>query len=189
VSIVTYQWTGFHRLFVVNDEADSRAEVILLDGESTKMVMTVVTFVDPNAQSSGRSNDIHVDSDSAGTLICNTFSGWRMNIFGAVQIDCVPLPRGIECHAYSAPTLTAQGGTLPYHWSLASGALPPGLSLSSAGAISGTATATGTFSFTVRLVHSTSPRLTATQAESITISPNCAAPVPAITPVKLPVTG
>ncbi|MBS0578991.1 MAG: putative Ig domain-containing protein [Proteobacteria bacterium] len=42
--------------------------------------------------------------------------------------------------AYSS-TLTATGGTLPYSWSISSGALPPGLSLDgSTGAISGTPT-------------------------------------------------
>ena len=41
---------------------------------------------------------------------------------------------------------------LPYTWSIASGALPTGLSLTSGtGVISGTPTATGTFSFTARV--------------------------------------
>ncbi|HTO45284.1 MAG TPA: putative Ig domain-containing protein [Burkholderiales bacterium] len=37
-------------------------------------------------------------------------------------------------------TLTATGGTPPYAWSLASGSLPAGLSLSASGLISGTPT-------------------------------------------------
>ena len=48
--------------------------------------------------------------------------------------------------------LTATGGTGPYTFSLLSGALPPGLTLSSAGVISGTPTANGVASFTVRAV-------------------------------------
>jgi hypothetical protein len=53
---------------------------------------------------------------------------------------------------YSA-TLAASGGNPPYKWSLVSGsALPPGLKLSSKGVISGKATTTGTYSFTVQAV-------------------------------------
>lgn len=52
--------------------------------------------------------------------------------------------------AYSSPALAASGGTAPYVWSIASGALPPGLSLvPSTGAITGTPTTTGNYTFTV----------------------------------------
>jgi hypothetical protein len=46
-------------------------------------------------------------------------------------------------------TLATAGGTAPYTYVLASGALPTGLALSAAGVISGTALQTGTFTFTV----------------------------------------
>ena len=45
--------------------------------------------------------------------------------------------------------LSATGGAAPYTWSLTAGALPTGLSLSSAGLISGTPTVGGSFTFTV----------------------------------------
>lgn len=48
-------------------------------------------------------------------------------------------------------TVSAQGGSSPYTFSLLSGSLPTGLSLSSSGTISGTPTATGTFSFTIKV--------------------------------------
>jgi hypothetical protein len=64
--------------------------------------------------------------------------------------------------------------TLPVTWSLASGALPTGLSLNaSTGAITGTppSTAVGTSSFTVQLVDSSTPTpQTATQALSLTVT-------------------
>jgi len=59
--------------------------------------------------------------------------------------------------AYSQ-TLIASGGTAPYAYVVTTGVLPAGLTLSSAGVISGTPTAGGTFSFTITAIDSsTSP--------------------------------
>ena len=53
---------------------------------------------------------------------------------------------------YTPVTVSGAGGTLPYHWSIGGGALPGGLSISSGGGtISGTPTASGSFSFVVLL--------------------------------------
>lgn len=65
-----------------------------------------------------------------------------------VQITTTTLPDGQVGTPYTA-TLEARGGTAPYTWRVVSGSLPPGLSLSSSGTLSGTPTATGTASFTV----------------------------------------
>ncbi len=51
-------------------------------------------------------------------------------------------------------TLAANGGATPYTWSVVSGTLPAGLSLSSDGVISGTPTAAGTSTFTVNVTGS-----------------------------------
>jgi hypothetical protein len=59
------------------------------------------------------------------------------------------LPDGNLNQPYTAPALTAGGGTVS-SWSLASGALPAGLTLGSNGVISGTPTQSGTFGFTVQ---------------------------------------
>src|SRR5262249_51663839 len=70
---------------------------------------------------------------------------------GSLTITPTALPAGTVGVAYTA-TLTATGGTPPYTWSLASGTLPAGLGpLTAAGVISGTPTATGTSSFTVKV--------------------------------------
>jgi len=71
--------------------------------------------------------------------------------------------------SYSA-TLSASGGTPGYSWSIASGKLPAGLTLSSSGAISGTPTASGTATFTVQVQDSGSPAQTASAQESIAVS-------------------
>lgn len=55
-----------------------------------------------------------------------------------------PLPPATEGVAYQT-AMAASGGTTPYVWSLLSGTFPSGVSISSAGVISGTPTAAGTF--------------------------------------------
>jgi hypothetical protein len=60
---------------------------------------------------------------------------------GTLVISTTALPTGLVGTPYFQ-TLTASGGTTPYHWSLVAGTLPAGLSLASTGAISGTPTAT-----------------------------------------------
>lgn len=57
-----------------------------------------------------------------------------------------PLPPASINTPYGPVQLTAQGGTVT-SWSKQSGELPPGLTLSSSGVISGTPTATGTYEF------------------------------------------
>jgi len=64
--------------------------------------------------------------------------------------------------------MVASGGTSPYTWSLSSGSLPAGLSLSSAGQITGTPTTAASSSFTVKVTDSASN--TATKSLSITVS-------------------
>ncbi len=139
----------------------------------------------------GRTEPLPVDNTGIGIdvfdstnamLICNTFSGWQpnMNIVGAVQMSCTPLPNGTECTTYSADIFSVEGGTAPFTWSVSDGTLPPGLTLApSDGAITGTPTAAGTYNFTVTVVDSTG--LTATQAQTIAIA-DCAPPPTTTTP-------
>ncbi|MBU3960596.1 MAG: tandem-95 repeat protein [Alphaproteobacteria bacterium] len=65
-----------------------------------------------------------------------------------VAVTPTILSDGTADVAYSE-TLTASNGTAPYVFSLNSGALPPGLTLSSAGVLSGTPTTDGSYSFVV----------------------------------------
>ncbi len=62
-----------------------------------------------------------------------------------------PLPPATVGQSYSS-IVQATGGVLPYRFLLEPGAsLPPGLSLAAAGGLSGTPTASGSFSFTIRV--------------------------------------
>jgi hypothetical protein len=95
----------------------------------------------------------------------------------APVITTTTLPNGTIDMAYNQ-TLTATG-TQPITWSVIGGSLPTNLTLLTAGVISGTPTAVGTFNFTVQASNSTG---NVTKALSITI--NGVAPV--ITTITLP---
>jgi len=86
---------------------------------------------------------------------------------GPVTVVTSSLPGGTVGSSYSQ-TLSASGGTPPYSWSLVSGALPAGLSLSASGTISGSPTTTGTANFTVQVADSASQ--TAQKALSIAVT-------------------
>lgn len=71
----------------------------------------------------------------------------------APVVSTTSLPAAEVNIPYSA-TLAASSGLAPYSWSIASGALPSGLTLATSGAFSGTPAASGDFSFTVRVTDS-----------------------------------
>ncbi len=92
-----------------------------------------------------------------------TFS---LTVGTTLSITTASLPGGAPGAAYTA-SLTAAGGTPPYTFSLASGTLPAGLTLSNAGQITGTPTTAGTSNVTFSVTDGTR---TATKALSIVIS-------------------
>ncbi len=67
---------------------------------------------------------------------------------GAITLSPTFLSAGTVAVAYGQ-SVTASGGTSPYDFSVSSGTLPTGLAFTSAGSLSGTPSATGTFDFTV----------------------------------------
>lgn len=87
----------------------------------------------------------------------------------ALSISTHSLPAGTIGTAYSQ-TLQASGGSGTYSWSIASGSLPSGLSLSSAGVISGTPSASGTFPLTVSVSDTSKPVQTRTASLNITVA-------------------
>jgi protocatechuate 3,4-dioxygenase beta subunit len=86
--------------------------------------------------------------DSTGTM-----SGKAYNFTLACPVPVISpatLPDATRLASYSQ-SLSATGGTAPYTWSITTGSLPAGLSLSAGGVISGTSTANpATYNFTVR---------------------------------------
>jgi hypothetical protein len=85
-------------------------------------------------------------------------------------ITSTSVPPALLNGSYSE-TLTAIGGEEPYIWSVASGNLPPGIQLDGAtGELWGSATAEGTFDFTVQLTDSADPANTDEQALTLVVS-------------------
>ena len=77
---------------------------------------------------------------------------YTINVNGAAPrlvVVTPSLPDANLNQAYTAPALTASGDTVN-SWSLASGTLPPGLTLAANGVIAGTPTQSGTFNFSVQ---------------------------------------
>jgi hypothetical protein len=73
-----------------------------------------------------------------------------VTVNSSLSIGTTSLPGGTTGTNYSQQ-LVAAGGASAYTWSLTSGTLPDGLSLSSAGVLSGTPTTPGSSGFTVRV--------------------------------------
>jgi hypothetical protein len=84
-----------------------------------------------------------------------------------LSITTASLPSGAVGAGYST-TLAASGGSGSYSWSVYSGSLPAGLSLSSGGAVSGTPTSSGAPTFTLEVEDTNSN--TATAQFTLTIS-------------------
>jgi hypothetical protein len=90
--------------------------------------------------------------DSTGATDTETF---EITVGAPRPITVAPadLPSAVAGHAYWV-NLAADGGLPGYLWILSSGTLPPGVQLTSGGAIAGTPSASGTFAFTVAVTDS-----------------------------------
>jgi large repetitive protein len=88
---------------------------------------------------------------------------------GSLSFTTTSLPPGQLGLAYTGVSLTVAGGIAPYTFSVSSGSLPAGISLSGAGVFSGTPTTGGTASFTVKVTDSESPAVSVSQAFSIAV--------------------
>lgn len=105
-----------------------------------------------------RTNGYSIDSATLGARFYAATAGdgvysavLTTSVANAPVVTTYNLPHALLRQSYAA-TLTASGGTAPYTWSIAQGALPSGLVLnSSTGAISGEPGASGFFTFTAQV--------------------------------------
>ncbi len=130
---------------------------------------------------SGGSFSVTITATDSITPALTGTQAYSLNI-GAATITLSPatLPGATYESSYSQ-TLTASGGTSTYSFSVTSGSLPAGLTLSSSGELSGTPTAAGPSTFTVSATDSstgTGP-YSGSQAYSLTVG--AAAPTLSLT--------
>jgi hypothetical protein len=121
-------------------------------------------------------SDSSVPTQTASAAFNITVSATKLAITASA------LPSVAIGSSYSQ-SFKAAGGTAPYTWSISSGSLPAGLSLSpSTGTISGVPSVSGTVKFTVTVSDSSSPAQTASAATSIVVSPTTLAIVASALP-------
>jgi uncharacterized protein (TIGR03437 family) len=113
----------------------------------------------------------------AGLLLtCDLVPNAVGQVGGQISITPSTVPDGMAGVTYSL-TFSAYGGTAPYTWSLFGTSLPPGLTLSTSGVISGTPSqAGGPFQFAVRVVDTNGQ--SAVSLFTLTIAPGLTVIVP-----------
>ncbi len=120
------------------------------------------------------------DSGQTGSFpltVTVTDSSWPTNLTAsqsysllgtsALSVSTTTLPEITTGSSYDT-SVAVVGGTTPYKWSLSTGSLPSGISLSgTSGAITGTTQQTGQYTVTVKVTDSSSPQQTATQQYTV----------------------
>jgi hypothetical protein len=137
-------------------------------GTLTNSTTTGVTYTAPATVTTALSVTITVTSVADSSLTDVLTISVPVNL--SISTPAGALAGGVIGAPYSI-TLASVGGISPTTWSITQGALPAGLTLNAAtGVISGTPTAPGSASITVKLTDSGSPALTATAAYTIAIA-------------------
>jgi hypothetical protein len=103
--------------------------------------ITITTGANTNGRALARNGAVTLDTNNVNTC--------GVSVCPIITVNPATLPNGAVGTPYNQ-IVSASGGTAPYSFAVSSGALPTGLLLNSAtGAISGTPTAAGTFTFTI----------------------------------------
>ena len=124
------------------------------------------------------------DSDGA---TASTATPFGISIAAAPAAPTVLYPtQATVGTAYGSPAPTANGGVGPYTWSVSSGALPPGVAFNaSTGALSGTPTTAGSYSFQVVSIDSAS-RVSPATPTTVTVG---TVVTPSVTTIDTPGSG
>ncbi|MFN0112380.1 MAG: putative Ig domain-containing protein, partial [Blastocatellia bacterium] len=180
---------GVPKLAINGNEDQGAAYVYKRSGGTWGLQKQLVAFDGADDDHFGNAVAINYETVLVGAPLKDIFSHPDQGAayaFGcascpAITITNGALPNGSYGSAYNQ-TLNASGGSGNYQFSLSGGSLPRGLTLAQNGQISGTATAGGTYSFTVT---ATTPELcTGSKNFSITINGGC--PSFTLNPATLP---
>ncbi|MGO1003140.1 autotransporter domain-containing protein [Lysobacter sp. CA196] len=134
-----------------------------VSSQQVVVAQAATSFVFPTRLPQGANWNVSVLSHPAGQLctinpssglaIASDVTNLVLNCATvAVTVNPPTLPNAALNTAYSQTlsATSANGGVAPYTFTVTAGALPAGLALSSAGALSGTPTAAGSYNFTVQ---------------------------------------
>jgi len=143
------------------DHLNNVESVFLPAGVTGNFTVTVTAY---NINSAAIPGDVNPLNQDFALVVYNAGSA-------ALAIATTsPLPAGEVGTVYTG-ALTSRGGTAPYTWALTGGSLPAGLTLTSAGTITGTPTNATTASFTVQLTDSVAGTATGTFSLAINSPP------------------
>lgn len=115
------------------------------------------------------------DVTQRGTAVATLALSQKLHISTASAL-------AVTSNTPAALNLAADGGTPPYRWSISSGTLPSGLSLDTAGAITGTTSQIGQYSFSAKVTDGASSSVTQSFAMTVSAVSNSAFDGPAELP-------
>jgi hypothetical protein len=140
--------------------------------------ITLTTGASVSGHAMARNGAVTLDTNTVGVTTCTAAAPC-----GVISQLPAALPAGMVASAYSQP-ITASGGTGPYTFAVTAGALPAGVTLTSAGALAGTPTTAGTYPVTITSTDAAS--CTVSVAYSLVIAAAAVCPVITLSPATLP---
>jgi hypothetical protein len=132
----------------------SGATAVSFSGTAAKMTSDTATRLVTAVPKGAKTGVITITTPLGRVTSPTTFT-----VTAPLVITTSSLPSGTVGHSYDA-SVAATGGVGPYTWRRLSGVKPPGLTFSTAGVWSGTATTAGTYSFTVQVTDSKGTKTT-----------------------------
>ena len=164
VNMTKFTFTGYR------NNVAGPIETVTVTGPMTTSFVTVtlsnMTDVDEVRVSNSANGFVDQGNPQAGNF---AFDDLVVAPYVALSLSPTTLSAATVAAAYNQ-TITASGGISPYTYAVTAGALPAGMSLSSAGVLSGTPTAGGSFTFTITATDSTGGTpVTGSQAYTLTI--------------------
>jgi Bacterial Ig domain/Putative Ig domain len=147
---------------VLTDQGDHYGDLYIAPPQ------VVITAADPNGSGATATATV----TPPGTFLPGIDT--QVNVMGPAPSPLTFSPGGLPDGDVSTAylqTISATGGTGPYSFAVTHGALPPGLTLTGDGVLSGMPTQAGGFGFTITATDSSNPAVTGQQAYGFYVNP------------------
>ena len=142
----TVNLAGYSQTIVTAGGTGTKTIALASGTLPTGLTLSTVGLLSGTPTAVGTFNATLSVTDASGATLTKPYS---ITINAAVAVTTSALPGGGLRVAGYSQTITATGGTGTLSFAVTNGTLPPGLTLSSAGLVSGTPTQNGNFIFTV----------------------------------------